>query len=59
MAAHISGLFRYPIKGLSCEPLPSVALQPGHGVPGERLLSRCLRMRSMKPIPLPCVRQNF
>ena len=35
MLAHISGLFRYPIKGLSCEPLPSVPLQPGRGVPGD------------------------
>src|SRR5450432_1556208 len=42
MAAHISGLFRYPIKGLSCEPMPSVALQPGRGVPGDRAFALAL-----------------
>jgi uncharacterized protein YcbX len=42
MFAHISGLFRYPIKGLSCEPLPSVALQPGRGVPGDRAFALAL-----------------
>ncbi len=42
MSAHISGLFRYPIKGLSCEPLPSVTLQPGRGVPGDRAFALAL-----------------
>jgi uncharacterized protein len=42
MSAHISGLFRYPIKGLSREPLPSVTLQPGRGVPGDRAFALAL-----------------
>src|SRR5471030_1833267 len=42
MSAHVTGLFRYPIKGLSCEPLPSVALQPGRGVPGDRAFALAL-----------------
>jgi uncharacterized protein YcbX len=42
MLAHVSGLYRYPIKGLSCEPLPSVALQPGCGVPGDRAFALAL-----------------
>lgn len=42
MAAHISGLFRYPVKGLSHEPLRSVALEPGHGVLGDRAFALAL-----------------
>jgi uncharacterized protein len=42
MLAHISGLYRYPIKGLSCEPLPSVVLQAGCGVPGDRAFALAL-----------------
>jgi len=42
MPAHISGLFRYPIKGLSCEPLASVTLQSGRGVPGDRAFALAL-----------------
>ena len=28
---------RFPIKGLSAEPLDSVTLRPGDGVPGDRM----------------------
>ena len=42
MLAHVSGLYRYPIKGLSCEPLPSVALQSGCGLPGDRAFALAL-----------------
>src|SRR5258708_19884110 len=42
MSAHISGLFRYPIKGLSCEPLPSGTLQPGRGVQADRAFAHAL-----------------
>ncbi len=35
--AQVSGLFRYPIKGLSPEPLQTVTLTPGETVPGDRV----------------------
>jgi hypothetical protein len=34
--AQISGLYRYPVKGLSPEPLPSVALAAGETLPADR-----------------------
>jgi uncharacterized protein len=35
--AKIQSIYRYPIKGLSPEPLARTALQPGATVPGDRL----------------------
>jgi uncharacterized protein YcbX len=35
-AAAIVGLYRYPVKGLTPEPLDSVALSPGGTFPGDR-----------------------
>ncbi len=35
--AIIQSIYRYPIKGLSPEPLARVALAPGETVPGDRL----------------------
>jgi uncharacterized protein YcbX len=34
--AQISGLYRYPVKGLSPEPLPSVTLEAGQTLPADR-----------------------
>ena len=34
---HIHAIYRYPIKGLSPEALPRVALAPGETIPGDRL----------------------
>jgi uncharacterized protein len=34
--ANIAGLYRYPVKGLSPEPLPRVALSPGQMLPADR-----------------------
>ena len=34
---HIHSIYRYPIKGLSPEPLPRAALAPGQTIPGDRL----------------------
>jgi uncharacterized protein len=34
---HIHAIYRYPIKGLSPEPLTRTALAPGETVPGDRL----------------------
>ena len=35
-SAQIAGLYRYPVKGLSPEPLPAVALEPGQTLPADR-----------------------
>jgi uncharacterized protein YcbX len=35
-APHIAALYRYPVKGLSAEPLGSVRVAPGKGIPGDR-----------------------
>lgn len=35
-SATIAGLYRYPIKGLSPEPLPNTALEPGKPLPSDR-----------------------
>lgn len=35
-SAKVASLFRYPVKGLSPEPLPSVSLEPGQTFPGDR-----------------------
>ena len=34
--AEITGLYRYPVKGLSPEPLETVALRPGETLPADR-----------------------
>ncbi|MFK4618141.1 uncharacterized protein YcbX [Bradyrhizobium diazoefficiens] len=34
--AEITGLYRYPIKGLTPEPLPRVALRVGQTLPADR-----------------------
>src|SRR5262245_41852305 len=34
--AEITGLYRYPVKGLTPEPLQSVALSPGQTLPADR-----------------------
>jgi len=36
MSCQITGIYRYPVKGLSAEPLAGVALSPGKGLPGDR-----------------------
>ena len=35
--ATLQSIYRFPVKGLSPEPLPRVALTPGQTVPGDRL----------------------
>jgi uncharacterized protein YcbX len=35
-SAHIAGIYRYPVKGLTPEPLTRVALQPGRTLPADR-----------------------
>ena len=36
MPAQIASLYRYPVKGLSPEPLPRVALEVGQTFPADR-----------------------
>jgi uncharacterized protein len=35
--AKIQSIYRYPVKGLTPEPMPRVALSPGQTLPGDRL----------------------
>ena len=37
MTARISAIYRYPVKGLSPEPMPAVALAPGQTLPADRM----------------------
>ena len=37
MTARISAIFRYPVKGLSPEPMSAVALTPGQTLPADRM----------------------
>src|SRR5260370_41411151 len=37
MTATIQSIYRYPVKGLSPQPLPRVALEPGQTPPADRL----------------------
>ena len=56
MLAKVFGLFRYPIKGLSREPLKSVTLQAGRGVCGDREFALALPATVFdqgNPQPLP------
>jgi hypothetical protein len=36
LSAEIAGLYRYPVKGLTPEPLETVALRPGETLPADR-----------------------
>lgn len=38
-AGRVDGLFVYPVKGLSPQPLPSVQLEPGRAFPHDRLFA--------------------
>src|SRR4029077_5612162 len=56
MLAKVFGLFRYPIKGLSREPLKSVTLQAARGVCGDREFALALPATVFdqgNPQPLP------
>ena len=37
MTARIASIYRYPVKGLSPEPLPGVTLTPGQTLPADRI----------------------
>ncbi|WP_432543242.1 MOSC domain-containing protein [Kineococcus sp. SYSU DK002] len=39
MSAHVDGLFVYPVKGMSAQPLDRVGLTAGRGVPHDRTLA--------------------
>jgi uncharacterized protein YcbX len=38
----LAGIYRYPVKGLSGEPLDTVALAAGDGLPGDRIFALAL-----------------
>ena len=40
MSIRITGLYRYPVKGLSPEALPRIHLDTGGHVPGDRIFCR-------------------
>jgi len=50
-AAQIAGIYRYPVKGLTPEPLPRVALKAGQTLPSE---SRTALPASIRPTPNGC-----
>jgi uncharacterized protein YcbX len=55
----VAALYRYPVKGLSAEPLSSVTLRPGRGVPGDRIWALArpdTAFDEADPVPLPKTR---
>ena len=49
MTTRIAALYRYPVKGLSAEPLPLVALAPGTCLPQDRRFAIALPATSFDP----------
>src|SRR5437773_9736097 len=48
-AATIAAIYRYPVKGLSAEPLARVALMPGECLPHDRRFAIALATTSFDP----------
>jgi uncharacterized protein YcbX len=46
---HVTHLYRYPVKGLSAEPLASVVLEPGKALPWDRAFALALGTTSFDP----------
>src|SRR5437764_14074946 len=49
MGGHIAALYRYPVKGLSPEPLDRVALTPGKCLPQDRRFALALPSTRFDP----------
>ena len=49
MAMSISAIYRYPVKGLSPEPLDQVTLSVGQGVPHDRRFALALAATQIDP----------
>src|SRR4029077_5697536 len=49
MAAKIAAIYRYPVKGLSAEPLEGVALAPGECLPHDRRFAIALPATRFDP----------
>ncbi|HVB17153.1 MAG TPA: MOSC domain-containing protein, partial [Stellaceae bacterium] len=49
MTMTISALYRYPVKGLSAEPLQRVALLPGQCLPDDRRFAIALPSTQFDP----------
>src|SRR5690242_13401797 len=50
MAVRIATLYRYPVKGMSAEPLKRVALAPGECLPEDRRFAIALPSTHFDPI---------
>jgi len=60
MDGTIRQLFHYPVKGLSAQPLQSVALQTGHGFPHDRVFGFARHDSGFDPAaPQPMPKQRF
>lgn len=56
----IKKLSRFPVKGLSAEPLDAVALLPGEGIPGDRLFGFARYNSGFDPAnPEPLPKERF
>ena len=60
MTGKIVGLQRFPIKGFSAEPLESMRLHPGDGVPGDRMFGFARHGSGFDPAhPEPLEKDKF
>ena len=60
MHATIVKIQRFPIKGLSPEPLDEIALQPGDGIPLDRMYGFAQHWAKFDPAnPAPLPKENF
>ncbi len=56
----IQQLYRYPVKGLSAEPLAHVSLKPGYGFPRDREFALALASTTFDPVnPKPAPKTRF
>lgn len=59
-ALSIAGLYRFPVKGLSAEPLHTLALTAGEGIPGDRLFGFARHDSGFDPAdPKPLPKDRF
>ncbi len=60
MPGRVAALYRYPVKGMSPEPLDSIPLTEGHGVPMDRVYALARPDTAFDPAqPVPLPKQRF